>query len=223
MRALRGLSFILGILLVTPSTSMSADKKKEEAVPEAAVPAAAIGEQQCEAEIFYLWEPALSISFGDSPSSATLPANGTPPANGAPSNDAAPPTTIGASAPIEEEHFSKAHSSAATETDAKERLDAEIGAQRRLAAVECSRRHENLGECIASHISLPGSEFVKLDFETRRMLRDQFKTDCERLEGRCKGTKAGEAKCRAVLGETPPPAAPTGEKAQEKKGEKGKK
>ena len=225
MKFFNELSFLVGVALLAPSSALGADKKKEEAPAELAVPVATIGEQQCEADIFYSWEPAFPGGLGTPLPAGSPSADGTSTtlgaANGAPAGDTAAPTPITIAAPIEE-HFSKALSSAATETDAKERLEAEIAAQRRLAGAECSRRHENLGECMASHISVLGSEFGKLDFETRRLLREQFKTDCERLEGRCKGTKAGEAKCRAVLGETPPPVAVAGEQPGEKAPEKGK-
>lgn len=187
-----------GIFFAAPLLVHAADKDKKEDKSAPPAPPPPAGEFVCEAEVFFSWVPQPP----------KLPVQ--PPSPGAP-----PPGTAPSPGPPIEESFAKARVSGISEVDARANLLEETTHTQHDASEQCAKRHERLGDCISARILSMGADYVTLDFETRRMLRDQYKVDCERAVGTCTETRVGDVTCQATV--APPPPAPAEPPPGEKK------
>lgn len=141
--------------------------------PPAATPPPA-GEVQyvCEADIYYSWRRL-------------------PPADSSGTN----PVVDEAMKPIEV-FFRKAHARASVKGDAETSLQALTLEFQALARKQCETDHQSQGSCSASRMLALGPEYRNLDFESRRLVREQVASDCAKNTGICTETRATEMECR---------------------------
>lgn len=95
----------------------------------------------------------------------------------------------------------------ASEAEVKDKLASSTATALAHARELCRKEHENTGDCVAG--KLAAQQMDRLDFETRRLIREQIVHDCLTQSGLCLSTKEGEITCSAlqkVETEASPPA-----------------
>lgn len=86
------------------------------------------------------------------------------------------------------------------------------------AREQCHQTHETLGQCSVGKLGALSEELGRLDFETRRSVREKLIEDCEKRSGICLEAKLGTLDCSEKQEASPPPAAaPTPEAAKDPK------
>lgn len=176
--------------LLAASVAAAADPKGAPAP----TPAEVAAESICESDVFYTWKPTPAVE----------------------------PTQIGKGAPAPtpnppdpREMFQQKLTERGSDKDQiqlilKSRLvEAQASAQK-----YCERHHQNQALCISDMLESLGADFSKLDFESRRTLREKLVMDCAHNSGNCVSTRSSDITCRELTKSTAAaaPSAPPAKK-----------
>ena len=175
------------LFLSAPLLSFAADKKDAGA---AATPTPTAPLITCSTEIRYKWKrlPApLKDGMDAQKGKATHPA---------PDPELQQPV---------ESFSSLLKEDGSSEEALKAEIEALLPSAEARAMNECIELHQNLGSCAAKKIGSISSQLERMDFETKRALREQLLEDCRGVYGVCLSTLKSEISCKQEA--TPAPAA----------------
>jgi hypothetical protein len=128
------------------------------------------GQANCRQEIIYIWKRLATNTPKEPPSDPAL----------------YQPTEVVAMVLFEE---------GAKEEEVKARLADKLPEALASARALCQKAHESLGQCTAGKISSLSEELGRVDFDTRRTIKEKVLADCEKNSGICLEVKAREPKC----------------------------
>lgn len=195
--------FLPLLLSLTLCSSVSAADKKD-AKADSAVPAVAAATiTNCSTDVFYSWKRLPPV-----PPQAPTDAGGkSAPAPAAPTDEIKP----------EEVFYQQVREQSDAKDTAEQMLLSRLPDVETRAREHCSNEHENQGSCLALRLRSLGEDFTKMDFESRKMVREQIMLDCSRGSGTCLSTRHSDPTCKE---ETPKPVAaeaPADAKKEKKK------
>jgi len=187
----RILFYSLFLIFSSAEVSFSADKKDAAA----AAPAAPVIAPQsiCSTELTYKWKrlpppPPPEPAAGKKPKAAT-PQEPLDPDLCQPIE--APALSLKESGPIE--------------VEVKARLDAQLSEARMHAMNLCIELHQSQGTCLSKKLGAMSSQLDRMDFETKRAIREESVNDCKSLYGVCLSTTNSDITCRVEVVPTPAP------------------
>jgi len=196
--------FLILALLSLVHQAVAVDKKEAAAV---AVPTEAPKTPMtiCSAEVSYKWKripPPPVESPAGKKGKAAQPAPTPDPEIYAPIQ--APALTMSESGPIESE--------------VKARIEAQFSNALGQAMHICVSLHQNQGSCLSKKLGAVSIQLDRLDFETKKAIREQSIEDCKNEAGVCLSTSKSEITCRQEILPTPAPTeAPPAAAAKETK------
>lgn len=87
---------------------------------------------------------------------------------------------------------------AATEDEAKAKIQLALDKDKQDAMEECQSVHENLSGCIAAKFLAMGNVLRQLDFNARKELENSISEDCRSSTGRCLKSEASPIECHSL-------------------------
>lgn len=105
----------------------------------------------------------------------------------------------------------------APEDELKGRLAERLPEALANARIQCQKTHENIGQCSAGKLGALLEDLTRVDFETRRNIKERVIADCEKNSGVCIGAKAKEIQCTVVKKSVTPIAEQTPAAKESKK------
>jgi hypothetical protein len=69
----------------------------------------------------------------------------------------------------------------------------------------CVDLHQNLGTCLSKKLGAVSVQLDRMDFDTKRAIREQSLEDCKKEQGICLSTSKTEITCRQEIVPTPAP------------------
>lgn len=185
-----------------------AGETRPDATAEGEAEAGGKSEYSCDADIFYSWK--------------RVPQPAEPQKVAAKNAEPEDPDVY---KPIEE-FYVQSHAEADTKEEAELRLKGRLPELEANARKYCESVRQNRGKCVADRLAVMGPDYVNLDFEARRVVREQVSIDCMKNSGVCLAPRSGDLSCHEskrtgnavkdqVAAPAPAPAAPA--KKEEKK------
>lgn len=195
---------LVGISIAPVDSCFAADKKeakgdaKGAAGKDAATAPVVVPGVRCESSVYYSWKPL-------------------PPT---PNQFAQPSEHPEADKEPIEQFFKRAFATGADQEEVKKELALQVEPLLSEARRGCELERQSKGECVTRQIGLLGSAFHQMDFETRRLIREETIKDCQKKQGTCVAVRSSDAVCVVVVPDTLPEstaAAPTAAKDGKKK------
>lgn len=196
--------FLIAFVFIMPSTLLAADKKDSKGAVASAPAEVGAPVINCQLEISYKWKRRPP-----SPHEAQ-PAKG----GRQPSLVPTPDPELYQSFTVLAEIL---RDSGKDESDVKESLANQVVAAKSRATKQCQETHQTPGMCLAKSIGAMGDQFDRLDFESKRAIRNQLVADCDTDAGVCLNVAAGEITCKTQVVAVPPAEAPAAGKDAKKK------
>jgi hypothetical protein len=185
-------SLLVLFFLALAQPAFAVDKK--EAAPAAPTEVPKTPLTICTAEVSYKWKrvpPPPAVDLGVAPKKAkSAPVTATP-----------DPEIYGT---MESSALSLTESGE-IESEVKARIASQLPAGLSKAMDICVDLHQNQGTCLTKKLGSVSSQLDRLDFETKKEIREQSIEDCKREHGVCISTSKSEITCRVEVLPTPAP------------------
>ncbi len=91
------------------------------------------------------------------------------------------------------------------EDEVKARVQAAVNDTTIQAMKICVDLHQNLGTCLSKKLGAVSVQLDRMDFDTKRAIREQSLEDCKKEQGICLSTSKTEITCRQEIVPTPAP------------------
>jgi len=208
-------AFFLTLFAVSLVQSAYAVDKKEAAAPAATATAAPAEVPKtaatiCNAEVTYKWKRIAPPVLITDPLAAGKKGKGVYPA----ANPQLPDPDI--YGPIESTAVSLGESGP-IESEVRARIEAQIPSALTKAMTICSELHQNQGTCLSKKLGAVSTQLDRLDFETKKAIREQSMEDCKKDHGICISASKSEITCRLEVLPTPAPTEAPAAKETKKK------
>lgn len=196
-------ALLFAILLI--QSANAADKKDAAAATPTEIPKEPL--TICNVEISYKWKRIPPPPPAD-------PVGGAKKGKGAAAPIATPDPEIYGT--IESPALSLSESGT-IESEVKARVEAQFSGALSQAMNQCVELHQNQGTCLSKKLGAVSTQLDRLDFETKKAIREQSIEDCKKEHGVCLSTAKSEITCRKEVLPTPAPTEAPAAKETKKK------
>lgn len=205
-------SLIILLTIFLTHSAYAVDKKEPAAAGAAAVPTEIPKEPLtiCIAEISYKWKRMAPPLPSTDPLGAGKKGKGVYPS---PNTQAPDPEIYG---PIESPALSLSENGT-IESEVRARIEAQFSSALAQAMNQCVELHQNQGSCLSKKLGAVSTQLDRLDFETKKAIREQSMDDCKKEHGVCLSVAKSEITCRKEVLPTPAPTEVPAAKETKKK------
>lgn len=84
------------------------------------------------------------------------------------------------------------------EEDAKEKLNLVSFQEKKHAYEVCKLEHQNYSACLATKLKTVSTSNINISFNSKALIEEAIKKDCDAISGLCKETKMEEVVCKEI-------------------------